>query len=467
VTVPVLAAVSGASWEADLVAALEGGASGVTVVRRCVDLADLLAAAAAGTARAALVSGELRRLDRDALTRLALSHVGVVALVTPGDDAAEARLRQLGVDQVLRADAALSEIAAAVIASSVGRSRALGNGDRAAAHSYGDPAAALPDLTAVTRRNGSTARPEQEAGPEGGPAVGPGVGPGVGPVGGPEVAAGSGRLVAVWGPTGAPGRTTVAVGVAGELAAAGLPTLLADADTYGGAVAQLLGLLDEAPGLAAAARLANLGQLDLAALARVAPVAAGHLRVLTGISRAERWTELRPAALEEVWTLARSLAAVTVVDCGFSLEQDEELSFDTAAPRRNGATLATLAAADTVVAVGAADPIGVQRLVRGLGDLQDAVPGVRPVVVLTKVRPSVVGADPQAQLAAALERYAGVRDLRFVPHDPEPLDDALRQGRLLSEVAPDSDVRMALRDLALSLCGRSVPARRRRLLRRT
>jgi Flp pilus assembly CpaE family ATPase len=455
VTVPVLAAVSGASWEADLVAALEGGASGVTVVRRCVDLADLLAAAAAGTARAALVSGELRRLDRDALTRLALSHVGVVALVTPGDDVAEARLRQLGVDQVLRADSALSDIAAAVIASSVGRSRALGNGDRAAAHSYGDPAAALPDLTAVSPRNGSAAGPGQEAGLE------------AGPDGGSEVVAGSGQLVAVWGPTGAPGRTTVAVGVAGELAAAGLPTLLADADTYGGAVAQLLGLLDEAPGLAAAARLANLGQLDLAALARVAPVATRHLRVLTGISRAERWTELRPAALEEVWTRARSLAAVTVVDCGFSLEQDEELSFDTAAPRRNGATLATLAAADTVVAVGAADPIGVHRLVRGLGDLHEAVPGVRPVVVLTKVRPSVVGADPQAQLAAALERYAGVHDPRFVPHDSEPLDDALRQGRLLSEVAPDSAVRLALRDLALSLCGRAVPARRRRLLRRT
>ena len=45
VTVPVLAAVSGASWEAELVAALEGDADGVTVVRRCVDLADLLAAA--------------------------------------------------------------------------------------------------------------------------------------------------------------------------------------------------------------------------------------------------------------------------------------------------------------------------------------------------------------------------------------------------------------------------------------
>jgi Flp pilus assembly CpaE family ATPase len=282
----------------------------------------------------------------------------------------------------------------------------------------------------------------------------------------PMVEPGSGRLVAVWGPTGAPGRTTVAVGIAGELAQAGVPTLLADADTYGGSVAQVLGFLDEAPGLAAAARLANLGQLDLAALARVATSAAPQLRVLTGISRAERWTELRPAALEAVWSLARSLVEFTVVDCGFSLERDEELSFDTAAPRRNGATLATVAAADTVIAVGAADPVGVQRLVRALGDLREAVPEVSPVVVLTKVRRGVIGGEPRQQLAEALDRYAGVRDVTFLPYDRAPLDEALRQGRLLAEVAPGSPVRLALAGLAATLDGRPTPTRRRRLLRR-
>ncbi|MGZ4610906.1 MAG: AAA family ATPase, partial [Actinomycetes bacterium] len=110
-TVRVLAAVSGASWEASLVAALEGGASGITVVRRCVDLADLLAAAAAGTARAALLSAELRRLDRDALSRLAAARVAVVGLHTPADEVAEARLRQLGLAHVLPADATVVEIA--------------------------------------------------------------------------------------------------------------------------------------------------------------------------------------------------------------------------------------------------------------------------------------------------------------------------------------------------------------------
>ena len=189
----------------------------------------------------------------------------------------------------------------------------------------------------------------------------------------------SSRAAAGWWRSGGrparPGRTTVAVNVAAELAASGVPTLLADADVYGGVVAQVLGFLDEAPGLAAATRLANNGQLDLAALAAVAPQAAPNLRVLTGISRADRWPELRPSALEQVWLLCRSLAAVTVVDLGFCLEQDEELSFDTAAPRRNGATLATLDAADTVLAVGAADPVGMQRLVRGLTQLREVVPG--------------------------------------------------------------------------------------------
>jgi MinD-like ATPase involved in chromosome partitioning or flagellar assembly len=452
VTVPLLAAVSGASWEADLVAALEGGANGVTVVRRCVDLADLLAAAAAGTGRAALVSADLRRLDQDALTRLALAHVAVVGLFTPGDDVAEARLRVLGLDQVLPADTPPHDIAAAVASSLAGAQRRRGNDGGSALLSYGDPAAALADLgSAAAVPNGSNGQAMS-----------------VGSPGwmDPMVEPGTGRLVAVWGPTGAPGRTTVAVGIAGELALAGVPTLLADADTYGGSVAQVLGFLDEAPGLAAAARLANLGQLDLAALARVAPTAAPHLRVLTGISRAERWTELRPAALEAVWSLARSLAAFTVVDCGFSLEQDEELSFDTAAPRRNGATLATLLAADTVIAVGAADPVGVQRLVRGLGDLSEAVPGVNPVVVLTKLRSGVVGAEPRKQLAEALLRYAGVHDVTFLPYDREPLDDALRQGRMLADVAPDSHVRQALAGLAAALDGRPAPLHRRRLLRR-
>src|SRR3712207_7108016 len=51
---------------------------------------------------------------------------------------------------------------------------------------------------------------------------------------------------------------------------------------------------------------------------------------------------------------------------------------DTAAPRRNGATLAVLEAADTVLCVSGADPVALQRSIRSLDHLRDVLPDVEP-----------------------------------------------------------------------------------------
>ncbi len=426
-SVPVLTGVTGAPWEARLVAALERAGSGLTIVRRCVDLADLLAAAASGQARAVLVSAELRRLDREALGRLTAVGVAAVGLVTPGDEDAERRLRQLGLRHVLPADASPAAVVAAVL-------DAVGEGTPGQHAAWADPLAALPHLS----EGGSEESTDLAAD------------------------AGSGRLVAVWGPTGAPGRTTVALGLASEVAGLGRPAMIADADTYGGVVAQMLGLLDESPGLAAAARAANNGQLDLPGLARHARQVPPRLRVLTGIARAERWTELRPAALEVVLSLARRLVDVTVVDCGFSLEQDEEIIYDTTAPRRNGATLLTLERADVVIAVGTADPVGIQRLVRGLSDLREVVPGTNTRVLVNRLRRSSIGGEPEEQVRQTLSRHAGVTRITFVPYDRAACDAALVQGRTLAEVASDSPARRAIARLAADLVGATRAERRRR-----
>src|SRR3954463_13054357 len=114
-TVPVLTAGAHAVRESELVAALGADDYGVSVVRRCVDLPDLIATAAAGTAQAVVLSAELRRLDQEALTRLALSHVAVVALVSAGDEAAERRMHQLGVRHVLPDDADAATVSSALL----------------------------------------------------------------------------------------------------------------------------------------------------------------------------------------------------------------------------------------------------------------------------------------------------------------------------------------------------------------
>ncbi|MFW6205542.1 MAG: AAA family ATPase [Actinomycetota bacterium] len=421
-SITILTAVTGASWEAQLVGALDSSPGGLQVVRRCVDLADLLAAAAAGHGQAVVVSADLRRLDREAVERLAAAGVAVVGVVPEGDEDAERRLRQLGIGHVVPAGADPARIAEAVHA-------------------------------AVSRMSG---RPPD-------PGLPHGWGAGLGDADLP-----GGRLVAVWGPTGAPGRTTLAINLAAETAALGRATLLADADTYGGTVAQALGLLDEAPGLVGAVRAANNGQLDLPTLARHARQldSSSRLRVLTGITRTDRWPEVRPSSLEVVWRLARGLAETTVADCGFCLEQDEELSFDTAAPRRNGATVTTLEHADVIVAVGAADPVGMQRLVRGLSDLRDLVPDADVRVVANRVRASVLGPDPQRQVRDALRRYAGVHRVDVVPDDPAAADAALAAGGLLAEAAPRSPARSAIAalaaDIAVDSAGVAEPSRSRR-----
>ena len=417
----VFTAVTGAAWESELVGALDREDHGVTVVRRCVDVGDLLAAATTGTGQAVLLSAELRRLDGAAVARLTAAGVAVVGLVEPGDARATDRMRQWGVGRVLSADADPETIARAL--------REAVAGEPPAGHEVGDPRAALPVLGLP---------PEESARP-----------------------AGRGRVVAVWGPTGAPGRTTVAVGLADEAARLEVSTLLLDADVYGGVVAQVLGLLDESPGLVAAARQASAGTLDLAALARLAWAVSPHLRVLTGLARADRWPELRPQGVEVVLEEARRLAALTVVDCGFAVEEDEELSFDTAAPRRNGATLAVLTAADEVLCVSGADPVALQRTVRALGELRDVLPEVEPLLVVNQVRRGPVPGDPQREVAAALERFTGRQVRAFLPADRRATDAALAAGRTLAEVAPGSALRSGLRALAAELAGVPAPAGRR------
>ncbi|MHC6221571.1 AAA family ATPase [Arthrobacter sp. MMS24-S77] len=397
----------------DLVGGLERLHGPVTVVRRCAELAELLAACQSGLARAAVIAEGTKELTASLVDRLAAVGVSIVAL---SDDQAEVvRLRSIGV--VTASLGVDSATLASKISDSVGQ--LSGQGSQHAEErgsSYADTAAELrpSDIEEAAERS----------------------------------PAGAGRIIAVWGPTGAPGRTLVAVNIAAELASEGKSVILVDADSYGASVAASLGLLDESAGLAQACRLADQGLLDVESLKRIAvPVftKAGSFRVLTGVTRADRWTELRAAALAAVLECARDVAEAVVVDAGFCLEADEELSFDSMAPRRNASTLRSIELADTIYAVGAADAIGVPRLVRGLAELERAVPQAVPLVVLNKVRAAAAGRSPERELREAWERYGPGSGIEvFLPSDPEACDAALLSGSVLLETAPESALRHAI-----------------------
>ncbi|MCW2773292.1 MAG: hypothetical protein JWN91_1618 [Nocardioides sp.] len=394
--VVVLIVASGAAWEPPALERL-GDDPGIVVLKRCVDVDDLLAAATAGQADVAVVGLEAPGLDRSAVDHLRKHGVRPVAIAPGGVTLDGGRLRasRIGIQLVVT----------------------------------DDDLAALPD--AVTAAETSTVvRMPRSAPPDGPPVV---------------AAASPGRVVTVWGPAGAPGRTTVAVGLAAEIARRRRRTILVDADPYGGAVAQQLGVLDEVSGLLSAARLATAGQLA-ERFGSVQRGIDGHLSVVTGLPRADRWVEVRSGSVEHLLEVAREHGEV-VVDTGFSLEDDPGSEFGSR-PGRNQMTLGALDVADQVVVVGGADPVGLSRLARALVEVRE-LDGSRAVhVVVNRMRATLGWSE--RDIAEMVTGFARIAGLHFLPEDQVTTDRALVAGRTLTEVG-DSPLSRAVSRLADAL----------------
>ena len=215
--------------------------------------------------------------------------------------------------------------------------------------------------------------------------------------------------------------------------------MLVDADPYGGAVAQHLGVLDEVSGLLAAARLVNAGSLDLDAFARCRRVVSDRFEVLTGLPRADRWVEVRAGVLDTVLGRACEVGDV-LVDTGFSLEDDSDLGRTTA---RNQLTLETVAAADEVVVVGSAEPTGLARLARTLVELRDATDAPLRVVV-NRMRDSL--GWKRRDIVGMVEGYVRPVGVHFLPEDRATTDKALVAGTSLAEVG-DSALRRGVAEV--------------------
>lgn len=383
----VLLVSTGAAWEGPALAAL-GAHPSTVVLKRCVDVADLLASASTGQADVAVLGVELAGLDHEVLDELARYAVRVIGVAAdPG--ATQPRAARAGVGTVLDASR-IEEIAELVVAQPVGTTL---------------PAEALSEAL-------SEARPA------------PGAVPGRRGV---ATGAQPGRVIAVWGPGGAPGRTTVACGIAGELARRGLDSMLVDADPHGGAVAQQLGILDEVSGLLAGARLVASGTHE-ERFTTIQRRLSDRLRVITGLPRPDRWTEVRPGVLTALVDRGRRDAQV-VVDTGFSIEAD--LASDLGRPGRNDLTREALESCDELVLVGSADPVGLARLARAVTEARELAPDHVPWVVVNRMRPSLGWRE--ADVVAMLSGFGPRRAVCFLPDDQPAVDRALVSGRLLVE----------------------------------
>lgn len=254
-----------------------------------------------------------------------------------------------------------------------------------------------------------------------------------------------GKIIAVWGTHGAPGRSTLALALAAYLNEQG-STILVDCDINAPAQVQLLGLPEDSSGLASAARLATHGELDSTRLVQTLLSAKADLQVLTGLGRSGRWRELPVASMNKVWEVCRHTAEYTVVDLSGGLEEERVEDF-AMEPDHDAVAAALLEQADLTLIVGAADPVGIRRLIQLLNSNRQAVGG-RSQVVVNRVRSSTAGADPNTAIGSILARYTSASDIVYVPADYRLFDKALMQAQPVAVVESRSAAAKSIAKLA-------------------
>ena len=270
-----------------------------------------------------------------------------------------------------------------------------------------------------------------------------------------------GFVVAVWGPTGSPGRSTLAMALAGLFGRRGINTVLIDADSRGGALAPALGILDEVPGFVASCRLASRGELNTHHLLRLVHRYSPNevaFDVLTGISSMRVFPEVTVESVRQVVSLCRGVWQAVVIDAGSDLVgSDREPGSDTLV----ASTAVTLA--DHVVAVCWATPVGVARFARVAHLLRERR-GPRPLtVMLNGVDSSRRGLADESAIREALRRFAGVSHPLIVARDPAGVRQAEMAGLTLVDAAPGSPLLRSLSSLSQDLVAQIEARRKRRI----
>lgn len=264
-----------------------------------------------------------------------------------------------------------------------------------------------------------------------------------------------GKIVAVWGPYGSPGRTTLAINLAAAYAETGHSVCLVDADTYGASVGAVLGLTDDYSSLAQLCHHADRGGLNrqqLKELTHTVSHRSHYFDIVTGINRPDRWVEVRSSALDLVLNTLVATYDLVVIDTSFCLEEDPALSFDGLTPQRNDATLTSLTRADHLITVGLADVVGVPRLIKAYDALKAAFAASseeKISIVFNRIRTEALGNSAQAALEHSWERFGPSLPIAVqLPEDTATADKARLQGTTVFEVGPQTGLAHQLYKLA-------------------
>jgi len=244
------------------------------------------------------------------------------------------------------------------------------------------------------------------------------------------------RIFTVWGPSGSPGRSPVAINLADSLGRLGHRVLLVDADVYNASLAQMLGSARNghtiATLFAALNRNSSLNLSDFAVWIR-----AERFALVPGLAGPDRWRELSPEGFSGLIAAAASFDYVV---------------FDVAGEIRptgsaGDAPIARLLVreATRLLVIGDSSILGIDRLARVAASVRSLRPDGRFDFVLNRAsRKPTAHADLFHQLTK--ERVTNA-----LPYDRQTLSAALERGCTASAIRQRGEFAKAMLAFAAAL----------------
>lgn len=226
-------------------------------------------------------------------------------------------------------------------------------------------------------------------------------------------------LISVWGTHGAPGRTTIAINTAFKLANQNQPTLLVDLDAVSASIAPSLSIVSEVPGISSVVHDAMYGKLNLTSFEKNVYEISNNLHILSGITSAKRWPELRTAGVIEVLKFANQHYANIVCDLSAVLpDQLEKNKYEQSVFKRFEHIPKVLELSNKVIFVLQANPLSLIRCNENLEILKD-LSGNDPIVVLNKINPFYLGKKYESVINDILFRWTSEENIIRIDEDLE------------------------------------------------
>lgn len=250
-------------------------------------------------------------------------------------------------------------------------------------------------------------------------------------------------VIAVHGPPGSTGKSSIALNLAYEFAELGKTALLIDLDTHSPSMAQLMGITEPSVALAGCARLIRQSRFDREHLNRLSvniKHRRANFRLLAGLSSPRRWGEISQETVTQLLNLARYEFELVILDLASDIE--DNLTSNTQPISRNSATRAALKASDFAITIVNRSTLSLSRYLNDFSELQEIQPN--RLLLLNR-------SESNQKIATTLKALTKESIFATIPDDPTSFELAESEHLPLALARRKSPARNAIAAIAHKL----------------